>query len=245
MSLVRCQSIFLAALLSIGIGGVANGGVIIFDYSGQDFSGGGATITEVIARLTLDDMAAGLSKNEVRGTLEFGPNGDLGVGIDKISSLYLNLVDDSFRGNIEINGQTPLGTYKSFKNGGKNISSAGDFDLELNLSTSAADKFSPGDTFIFDLQLVDTATTTYSPNTLTSASFNALSTGGSSAFRSVIHLNLTGNGESGKYADIPPVVPVPAPNSPVPEPASLAVWSVVLMVGGFGASRRRKPKQSS
>jgi hypothetical protein len=230
----------------------AKAGVLTFNFSGFDFSGpdpnpnggpyngSGGMIPQVFAQLTLDDMASGLDVNEVRGTLKFLTTG---LSIDKIASVYFNFDPGLSASDLVINDydSTALGSY-SFADDSMRVDGAGLFDLSLSFGGGNA--LSPGETFDFDLQLSGA-----SSGTLTSDSFRFKSVDGNTSppdsltspksYYAALHLLETGiPNESGHYAGSL-ISDVPPPGT-VPEPASLAVWSLMVAGGGFGAMRRRR-----
>ena len=124
-----------------------------------------------------------------------------------------------------------------FGNNAQNFNPPNYFDLVLD--------FIPTDPSSTIFHWYDTSVFTLTGANLNASSFkqlNALKNGnntteGAGAFYAAAHINVTSNGDSGKYGGSTGVEFV---YDPVPEPASIAMWLTVVVGGAFVARRKSK-----
>lgn len=264
----RLLTVCVLAVSFTLIAAPASASIITFEIGGADFSadpggggslgGTGADLPNKVFTVVISDEAAGLVQNEIRITITFL---DLGLAIDKASTLHLNVKPDSLvkaknsdPDTLAVNrdsdgtsaGDTdldPLGIFSTFgqRRDGFTDDGAGKFDLRTTFNQN---DFNPGDSLAFDLLLLGG----HAAGTLNANSFLTQSEPTSAALSTyaTIHLNITGNGNSGDYAT------TNDPNGPgvltvVPEPGSMIVWGVGMfcVVPGLRRLRRRKAELRS
>ena len=205
--------LFILIVFYLAISASTVSAALVFNLGGTDFSvdgggiGSGATLPENSLIMTFEQNG----DNTVKLTLNtaYMPH-----SASKISDVWFNVGGGLSYSDLTFSQIGGVGT-KSISQGG-NVSSAGIFDVNFNYKTSG-----PKGTFYYGMTSVYNITATG----LVESDFSDLSTGG---YFAAMHVNNTGNGESGHYG-----------GSAVPIPASLFLLGSGL-IGVVGLGKRRK-----
>lgn len=191
---------FMALILGFSTNATAT--TLTFNLGGCDFTpdtggtgclgGSGADLFSTALVMTFTETTTDTVRLTIDGTNLGGTGGDA----NKLSDIWFNIDPArSISSFSYISGVMASGTSPGSFNLGGN---AGNFDVNIAYSTSGENgAFPHGSTSVYDL--VGTG--------LTANSFNFLSDG-SNPFNAAMHVNKSGNGNSGHYGST--VVPVPA-----------------------------------
>lgn len=201
---------------------------LTINIGGAEFSGSGsATIASNAITLLFEDQSddGSIAADTVRLTINF--NG--GTGVDAVAKIN----------EIVFNGEQATVTYLSGSSGtpspfiqsnpgppGQGYSSDGDkyYDFRIQFPTSG-DTFDVGDVSVY--KIVGTG--------ITAGTFSQLADPSDKGpWFAAAQINAVTNGNSGHYGGL--VGDGPGPE--VPEPATLAIWSLALGFAGFVGKRR-------
>lgn len=234
--LLRLCCILLA--VSTIVAGTSHAGVI-FKFGGPDFSGegtsavpfggSGADLQPGTIVVEITDFAFNVVQVDVDFLLS---TNSAGQSIDKLFKLYLNVAPEAF----DLQAVLPLPSLVSgFSYADVQVDGAGLFDMEISLDKN---NFGPGVSTSFQLKNVNSSLV------LSATSFLSRSTADPNVeprkdFFAAIHLNTTGNGESGHYAGVNATVSGGGGGGLTPEPGSLVMWSI-LSLGLCCRNRRRR-----
>jgi hypothetical protein len=189
-----------------------------FELGGADFAGTGATLPSNALTILFDDIAA----NKVRVTID-GTN--LPAGTAKLKHVVWN-IDPSFGSSLSfayVSGVATNGAPSFSPNGHTNWGPAGAFDVNFSFNVGGpTGDFFAGQKSVYDIMGAGLDTNDFL--------FNST---GSSAFYAAFKLNITGNGQSGKYGG------TLVPSSVIPEGASVVTWLGLAACATVLSSRRR------
>jgi hypothetical protein len=201
---IREAAIVAAAIVICGsiLGVRAANASVQFELGGADFAGTGATLPTNALTILFEDIAA----DTVRVTID-GAN--LPAGTAKLKHVVWN-IDPSFGGSLSfayVSGVATNGTPSFSPNGHTSWGPAGAFDVNFSFNVGGATgDFFAGQKSVYNIMGTGLATNDF-----------LFSSTGSSAFYAAFKLNVTGNGQSGKYGGT--LVP-----SVIPEGASVVTW---------------------
>jgi hypothetical protein len=227
MRTLRIHQLLLMAALSV----LAPRGAwasVLFELGGVGFTGTGATLPDDALTILLTDTAANTVRVKIDGT-------NLPAGTAKVKDVVLNL-DPAFVGGLtftHVSGVVTDGAPSYSADGQNGWGSAKRFDIKFSFDTGGGGlgDFFPGSMSEYDIMGAG----------LDSTDFLFTSTGSTTTtlYYAAFHLNVTGNGQSGKYSAPGFTIVGSGTRSQVtPEPLSFFVWT--LLIGGVAITRTRR-----
>ena len=206
-------------------GSVSPASILTFNIGGTEFSNSGAaSIASNAIVLTLDDFN---SSGTVRLTVTF--NGGSGVDATaRLNDLGLNLDPaKSITGFAWVSGVTVTTGSPSSSQNAYNLDGSHGYDVLFDYRPPGGQgDFAPGLTSVYDMTGAG----------LTAASFNFTNDSGKGPYRVAVHINaVNNNGNSGHYTESNA-----PPWTSIPEPGSLSVWGLGLVLSGLAVARRRR-----